>query len=84
VKTNCLKCGKLLHEDECGFRNPDYSFTVFVCPYCRSMGFALPIWTSPKEFEDEIKRMRKKNDEAIKMIESIAEMFRKKGAKVVM
>jgi hypothetical protein len=34
MKMTC-ECGKILHSDECGFRNDHYRDVVlFLCPYC--------------------------------------------------
>jgi len=34
MKLTC-ECGKVLHADECGFRNDNYKdVLLYVCPYC--------------------------------------------------
>jgi hypothetical protein len=34
MKLTC-ECGKVLHADECGFRNDNYKdVLIYVCPYC--------------------------------------------------
>ena len=34
MKMTC-ECGKILHSDECGFRNDNYKdVLLFLCPYC--------------------------------------------------
>jgi len=38
VRMTC-ECGRMLHGDECCFRNDLYDFEAWICPYCERVWF---------------------------------------------
>jgi len=81
VKFRCA-CGRYLHGDECEFRNEEYYFGLWFCPYCRRISVVPDLLVSQEDVEKDIERMREANDKIMGLIEKIADSMEKIGFKV--